>query len=301
MNISNFTPLLKMKQSIPTYDLTGITQHGILIERIEKRTMSTEDNLFDKGIHRDSHYIFTFLESGRAKMMVDFKTIEAHGSAVFFLLPGQVHEGILMEEVSGWFIAVKADLLSDTVRSVFEESLVDIQPVSIDDDWLEKLNSCAGMLKRSCTEEMLNSKEGFLVVRSLINAFTGMYAMVFLSENNCEISSESRAVQLTRKFRILIRKEFKTMKSPSVYAGLLNISPGYLSEVIREVTGKSAQHWIQQEILIEAKRLLSFTQLTVKEIAYELGYSDHTYFSRLFSRTEGFPPSEFRDKNRRKK
>ncbi|MCT2561960.1 AraC family transcriptional regulator [Chryseobacterium herbae] len=290
-----------MKQSIPTYDLTDSTQHGILIERIEKRTMSTEDNLFDKGIHRDSHYIFTFLERGWAKMMVDFKTIEAQGSSVFFLLPGQVHEGILMENVSGWFIAVKADLLSDTVRSVFEESLIDIHPVSIDDNWVEKLSSCAEILKKSCTEEMLSSKEGFLVVRSLMNAFTGMYAMVFLSENNCEISTESRAVQLTRKFRILIRKEFKTMKSPSVYAGLLNISPGYLTEVIREVTGKSAQHWIHQEILIEAKRLLSFTQLTVKEIAYELGYNDHTYFSRLFSRTEGFPPSEFRDKNRRKK
>ncbi|WP_223605712.1 AraC family transcriptional regulator [Chryseobacterium sp. OSA05B] len=290
-----------MKQSIPTYDLSGITQHGILIERIEKRTISTEDNLFDKGIHRDNHYIFTFLESGRAKMMVDFKTIEAQDSTVFFLLPGQVHEGILMENVTGWFIAVKADLLPDSLRSVFEESLVDIQPVSVDDDWHEKLSSCAAILKKSCTEEMLGSKEGFLVVRSLMNAFTGMYAMIFLGQNNCEIAHESRAVQLTRKFRVLVRKEFKTMKSPSVYAGLLNISPGYLTEVIREVTGKSAQQWIHQEILIEAKRLLTFTQLTVKEIAYELGYSDHTYFSRLFSRIEGFPPSEFRDKNHRKK
>ncbi|MFN1215651.1 AraC family transcriptional regulator [Chryseobacterium kwangjuense] len=289
-----------MKQSIPTYDLSSITHHGILIERIEKRTMSTEDNLFDKGVHRDSHYIFTYLESGHAKMMVDFKTIEARDAAVFFLLPGQVHEGILMDEVNGWFIAVKADLLPDAVRSVFEESLVDIQPISIDKSRAERLSACAKMLKMAYTEEMLETKDGFFVVQSLMNAFAGLYALIFLEENNPEIVNESRAVQLARKFRILVRKEFRTLKNPSAYAALLNISRGYLTEVIREVTGKPAQHWIQQEILIEAKRLLSFTQLTVKEIAYELGYSDHTYFSRLFSKTEGYPPSEFRDKNRKR-
>ncbi|PIF46629.1 AraC-like DNA-binding protein [Chryseobacterium sp. 52] len=288
-----------MKQTIPTYDLTSITKHGILIERIEKKTISIEDNLFDKGIHRDSHYIFTFLESGRAKMMVDFKTIEARDSAVFFLLPGQVHEGILMEDVNGWFVAVKADLLPDTVRTVFEESLVDIQPVTIDENWIKKLNACAEMLQISYTEEMMATKEGFLVIQSLVNAFTGLYALIFLGENSPEISSESRAVQLTRQFRVLVRKEFKTIKSPSAYAEALNISRGYLTDVIREVTGKSAQYWIHQEILIEAKRLLSFTQLTVKEISYELGYSDHAYFSRLFSKVEGYPPSEFRYKTQK--
>ncbi len=287
-----------MKQTIPTYDLSGITRHGILVERIEKRTISTEDNLFDKGIHRDSHYIFTFLESGRAKMMVDFKMIEAWDKAVSFLLPGQVHEGILMENVTGWFIAVKAELLPDSVRSVFEETLVDIQPISIDKNWTEKLSACAGMLQTTCTEEMLGTKEGFLVIRSLINAFTGMYAMIFSAEKNSGISGESRTVQLARKFRVLVRKDFKTMKSPSSYAAALNISRGYLTDVIREVTGRSAQYWIHQEVLIEAKRLLSFTQLSVKEISYNLGYSDYAYFSRLFSKAEGCPPSEFRDKKR---
>jgi AraC family transcriptional activator of pobA len=288
-----------MKQTIPTYDLTGITRHGILIERVEKRTMSTENNLFDKGIHRDSHYIFTFLESGHARMMVDFKMIEAKDAAVFFLLPGQVHEGILMDKVSGWFVAVKADILPDSVRSVFEENLLDIHPISIDKSWLDKLNRCAEILQISCTEEMLETKEGFLVVQSLVNAFTGMYAMIFLGENSSETFSESRAIQLNRQFRILVRKEFKTMKSPSAYAEALHISRGYLTEVIREVTGRSAQHWIHQEVLIEAKRLLFFTTLTVKEIAYELGYSDHTYFSRLFSKVEGCPPSVFRGRNQK--
>jgi len=289
-----------MKKTIPTYDLTDISRHGILIERMDKETKNLDDNLFDKGIHRDSHYIFTFLERGHVKMMVDFKVMESQETVLFCLLPGQVHQGLLFEEVSGWFVAVKADWVPDMVRAVFEESLVDIQPLTIDQSWVGKINACAEILQAACTEEMLSTKEGFLIFQSLLNAFTGMFALNFMRENPSALSSDSRASQLTRQFRILIRSHFKTLKSPSAYAGILNISPGYLAEVVREATGKSTQHWIHQEILIEAKRLLFFTHLTVKEIAYELGYSDHAYFTRLFSKLEGIPPSDFRDKSRNK-
>lgn len=116
-----------MKHSIPTYDLNHIFQHGFFIERIENRTKGSEDILMDKGIHRDSHYIFTCMEHGHIKMMVDFNIVEAREPAIFCILPGQVHQGLIMDNVSGWFVALKADLVPDTVRSVFEEALVEIK------------------------------------------------------------------------------------------------------------------------------------------------------------------------------
>ncbi|MCJ7932682.1 MAG: helix-turn-helix domain-containing protein [Chryseobacterium sp.] len=287
-----------MKQAIPTYDLSDISEHHFLVKRIDKQYHYSEDHLLDKGIHRDSHYIFTCMESGHVKMMVDFKTIECHEASIFCILPNQVHQGLLMEDVSGWFVAVKADLVTDTVRVVFEESLEEITPLLIDKNWAEKFTASAGMLQASLTDETFGSKEGFLVIQSLLNAFVGMFAFLYSRESWCETSGESRSLQLARAFRILVRKEFKTMKSPSEYAGILHISRGYLTEAIREITGKPAQYWIHQEIIIEAKRLLAFTHLTVKEIAYELGYSDHTYFSRLFSKLAHESPSEFRNKNK---
>ncbi|EJL68694.1 DNA-binding domain-containing protein, AraC-type [Chryseobacterium populi] len=281
------------------YDLSGISQHGIVVESIDKRTKSPDDNLFDKGIHRDSHYIFTFLESGHVKMMVDFKIVETQEAAVFCVLPGQVHQGLMMKDVSGWFLGVKVDLVPDFVRYVFEECMVEIQPQKVDADRIEKLNTCAKMLQNYCTDEMLSSKEGFFIVQSLLNAYTGIFAHHFLNENKPESSKENRALQLTRQFRVLVRKEFKTLKSPSLYAEALHISPGYLTEVVRKITGKSALYWIQKEILVEAKRLLVFTNLTVKQIAHELGYTDHTYFTRLFSKLEGRSPSDFRDSSQK--
>lgn len=286
-----------MKQTIPTYDLNGITHHQFHVKRMDKRTQDAEDILLDKGIHRDSHYIFTCMESGHVRMMVDFKTVEAKDSAIFCVLPGQVHQGLLMKNVCGWFVAVKAELVPDTVRSFFDESLGEIQPLPLDKKLVKKMSTAAGMLHDAYTNEMLSTKEGFLVVHSLLNAFLGMFAVMYSQKSILHVSGESRALQLLRAFRILVRKDFKTMKSPSEYAEALNITRGYLTETVREVTGKPAQHWIHQEILIEAKRLLVFTNLSVKEVAYELGYGDHTYFSRLFSKLEDQSPSEFRNQH----
>ncbi|MFZ4929619.1 helix-turn-helix domain-containing protein [Chryseobacterium sp. Mn2064] len=290
-----------MKQTIPTYDLSGISKHRFFIERMEKRTRGADDMLLDKGIHRDSHYIFTCMESGYVKMMVDFKTVEAEGPTIFCVLPGQVHQGLVMENVSGWFVAVKSDLVPDIVRSVFEETLIEIQPLMADKNKMLHLHTTASTLYSSYTDEMFSSKQGFWIIQSLLNTLLGMFSFMYTNENNIEISEESRALQLSRAFRILVRKQFRTLKSPSEYAEILNITRGYLTEVIREITGKPAQHWIHQEVLIEAKRLLAFTNLTVKEIAYELGYGDHTYFTRLFSKLENKSPSEFRSQNKKQK
>ncbi|WP_288374161.1 helix-turn-helix domain-containing protein [uncultured Chryseobacterium sp.] len=284
-----------MKQTIPTYDLNGITHHKFHIKRMDQRTYNAQDILMDKGIHRDSHYIFTCMESGHVRMMVDFKTVESRDSTIFCVLPGQVHQGILMKEVCGWFVAVKAELVPDIIRSFFDESLGEILPLSLSKKLIKKISTTADMLHASYTNEMLSTKEGFLVVQSLLNAFLGMFALTYSQNTISPASGESRALQLSRAFRILVRKNFKTMKSPSEYAEALHITRGYLTETVREITGKPAQHWIHQEILIEAKRLLVFTNLSVKEVAYELGYSDHTYFSRLFSKLEELSPSEFRN------
>jgi AraC family transcriptional regulator, transcriptional activator of pobA len=58
-------------------------------------------------------------------------------------------------------------------------------------------------------------------------------------------------------------------------------------------------HWIQEEVIMEAKRLLFYTDNTIKQIADDLGFEDHTYFSRVFARAEGMPPQAFRKKYRK--
>ena len=100
-------------------------------------------------------------------------------------------------------------------------------------------------------------------------------------------------------FKLLLSENFLVEKSPTAYAEMLNISGSYLNEALSKVTGLSVSYWITHEVMLEAKRLLYYTQLTVKEIAHQLGYEDHTYFSRIFKNTEGKTPLAFRDDYRK--
>ena len=67
---------------------------------------------------------------------------------------------------------------------------------------------------------------------------------------------------------------------------------------MKEISGQTVSYWIQKMIITEAKRLLYFTDWTVKEIAIDLGYEDHAYFSRFFTLAEEVSPVGYRKKHR---
>jgi len=94
-----------------------------------------------------------------------------------------------------------------------------------------------------------------------------------------------------------LERDFVTVKRPTEYAQQLNISSPYLNECVKKTTGHSVSYHIQQRIILEARRLLYHSDLSVKEIATELGYDDYPYFSRLFSKVTGMTALGFRNKN----
>jgi AraC family transcriptional activator of pobA len=79
---------------------------------------------------------------------------------------------------------------------------------------------------------------------------------------------------------------------------MLHVSPAYLNECVKTTTGHSVSYWIQQQIILEAKRLLGYSDLSIKEIASGLGYDDYAYFTRLFTKAGGCTPARFRKKYR---
>ena len=79
----------------------------------------------------------------------------------------------------------------------------------------------------------------------------------------------------------------------SQYAEALHITPDYLNASLKSLTGTGAKEHIQNRILIAAKRLLKFSDLNTKEIAYELGFSEPANFSIFFKKHTGISPSKF--------
>jgi len=281
------------RRSIPIHSLDKVNQLGILIRRFTGINPETDPNL----AHRDENYLFMVMEQGRARLVVDFKTITASGKTIFCILPGQVHHGISAHNVRAWVVAVNADLVHKQYQPVLEQQLPQLLPLPVNATAIGRMGQCIKLLQE--VHESANSSTfQQQATRSLLDAFIAMFAEGYAAADPGTGNSHPRTVIITRQFKGLLSKNYKTMKSPGAYAAALNISTSYLNEAVKDTTGLPVSYWIQQEVVIEAKRLLYYTDKTVKEIAYELGFDDHAYFSRLFVKAEGITALTFRKQYR---
>lgn len=250
----------------------------------ERETMSA---------HRDDHYIFFLLEDGEPSLMIDFHEITFKSNSLFYVLPGQVHHRIKAEAAHGWYIAVDTMLIAPDYRNIFETRLLLQQPQLLDE---YQLAQCKNILSLLTAKYEGDETSPFYipVIHSLLQAFVGMVACCY-SEVNGSGVLPTRPMQLSQQFKKLLSENIRGVKSPSAYAAKLHVSESYLNEALKKVTGFSVSYWIMQEVMMEAKRLLYYSELNVKQIAHNLGYEDHTYFSRLFKKITAMTPLEFRN------
>ncbi|MEC5156763.1 AraC family transcriptional regulator [Chryseobacterium sp. MP_3.2] len=99
-------------------------------------------------------------------------------------------------------------------------------------------------------------------------------------------------------FKNLVELNFKDLKRTSEYAAQLTITANYLNALVKEKMDISAENFIQNRVILEAERLLLNTNLSVTEIAYELGFSDKSHFGKYFKRISEISPNQFRRKLR---
>ena len=105
---------------------------------------------------------------------------------------------------------------------------------------------------------------------------------------------DNQQIDLIRQFNVLVDLNFKTKRTVRDYAELLNRSPKTLSNLFGKYNQKSPLQIIHERIILEARRLLSYTDLSSKEIAYELGFEEVTPFNKMFKKITDSSPSEFK-------
>ncbi|MGX9247932.1 helix-turn-helix domain-containing protein [Sphingobacterium multivorum] len=113
------------------------------------------------------------------------------------------------------------------------------------------------------------------------------------SNNDSQIISYDK--ELARKFRQLVELHYRKHHNVSDYANMLNITPKNLNKKIVSEKQVAPSIIIKQRIILQAKRLLANTTLSIKEIADYLGYEDYSYFVRFFKSQTGLPPLSFRN------
>jgi AraC family transcriptional regulator, transcriptional activator of pobA len=280
------------QNTIPVHRLGEHTDQGYQLDRIHAFSKEDKDAMVME-LHRDDHYIFLLCQSGTSKVVIDFEHFSIPQHTLVYVLPGQVHSYYDVEEgIAGWFVAMDPGTIPEALRSVLEDPLLSKKPLSVCVEDIDRLTKCLELANEM--QERPVSLYPRQAVYFLLASFIAMVAELYTGRQGIAAGSVSRCHNINREFRAMVVTSYKRLKSPGEYASALHLSLSYLNEAVKEATGFTVSYWIQHEILLEAKRLLYYTGGSVKEIAHELGYEDHAYFSRLFKKTVGKTPGSFR-------
>lgn len=135
------------------------------------------------------------------------------------------------------------------------------------------------------TEEMLRILLKLIIVKS---------TRIWKEQHQLAENEQQTDVQFLRKFSTLVEQHYKTHHTVADYADLLFVTPKNLSKKIGLLSKDTPNDIIKNRIILESKRLLAYTALSVKEIAYRLNYEDDAYFVRFFTKHTGISPTAFR-------
>lgn len=144
--------------------------------------------------------------------------------------------------------------------------------------------------------EAFQQKDENLYVSAAHNAIERLILDAFLYIPNEEIKKDIKFDYLhyVNRFKILLQRDYKTAKKVSHYASELNITSRRLTEMTEYVLGKTAKGIIIEKIITEFKRALAFTNFTISEISYDLGFNDEGNFSNFVKKHTGKNPSEMK-------
>lgn len=272
------------KQSIPIH-VDELEENGIEIHPIGDHIEAYQMP------HRDDHYMFIIQEEGTFLLEVDFKEVVILGSSLCFVAPGQVHRYLSFKDTRGWLLFADSSLLSVQSRDIFSAYFNGGQSVPVQkDDAVFKL---VPLLEEVLGNALLPLHEK--LISSLTDSLTSLIASSIIKAQQVTHVIGGQKYNTVIRFKKLVAEKYSTLKQVKDYAELLNISPLYLNEIVKEITGFPASYWISQEIILEAKRMLYYTTLDVKQVAYALGYEDHAYFSRFFKKHVGVTALTFRN------
>ena len=228
----------------------------------------------------------------------DHMSIEAH--TLVFVPPGAVHTFGARNNAEGFILSFEEDFLESEGHSVdlFAECPA-LDPAQIR-TLLAVPDSSVEIVDGYCRrifEEFTAKREGYR------SATAALLRLLLVEVRRClsyqtSPSSFRKYSSLTARFlRTLSARPYQVTTASEV-ARLLGVSRSWLNQRVRQETEKNLTDHLQGRLILESKRLLAHSDLNVSEVAYQLGFEDPSYFTRLFRQMEGLSPREFREEYR---
>jgi AraC-like DNA-binding protein len=264
---------------------------GISVEQL------TRPVPFRRIPHRHDFYHLFWIESGNGTFASDGQSCPVTRGSLIFVPPGQVHAWEWNEALSGYVLCFEPALLFSGNDRPYR-LLHDLAQLSATKDrpTFQAAGSAYQMLQAAfkdlADESSGNAEFRGEMVRAQITALLIRLHRLGLHTPSAE--AQGYSTQLTDRFLLLLAKAEGKLQRAGDYATALSVTARVLVDAVLAETGKSPSAWIRDRTLLEARRLLAYTDLTISEIAYRLNFRNVSYFVRFYRRSAGVAPGASR-------
>lgn len=283
--------------TIPVYDIRNIAGNGspdLLIERFGPYLQRHYPQLHRP--HRHSFYHLVYFTRGGGFHTIDFQRFTVRSGQIYFMIPGQVHSWHFEGDTDGYLVHFGEDFFCRFLHdSRYLERFTFFSGMAgegVCESPVEMRNELAACFEKMVEETVEPSVQSPDMVRSLLLRVFLLVQRYCTAEGQHKLPPQKRL--LLRNFQQAIERLYRTVRLPKEYAELLCVTPNHLNALCQDLVGKTAGEIIRARVLLEAKRLLTNADLSVTQIAYELNFTDNSYFNRFFKKYAGCTPDEFR-------
>jgi AraC family transcriptional regulator, transcriptional activator of pobA len=283
-----------MSTCLPSFDNTSC--HFIVNDEIEVRKLDWLQERRRFAYTRPepiSSYEFIWVKSGTGSLTFNTQNLQVSENALYCFPPGQYRKLESRNSIEGYYVSFTQDYLKTLGTAIdfssffSEKNLEQVMPVVHVDFEMEDI--LIKMQREFSGRHFLKTE----ILKSMLKVF-----LIYLSRHLRNEVSEEKCYKtdkdIARKFQVLVEKHVVTKKFVSDYADELCITPNYLNTIIKKHTGLPASRYIQRHIIMEAKRQVIYSRVSMKEVADNLGFCDYAHFSKFFKNYSGISFSTFR-------
>lgn len=242
--------------------------------------------------HKHDFFLFFLIEKGKGQHRTDFTSHAVHDRQLHILLPGQVHDWTLDSHTKGFQLMIGKNEFESIGGFLYYSDFLHMQH-----SVLELQEEAFQLLYHEFYQIHQESKKPE-PDKELIQwrCKIAIKLIIREREKHSDYAEKPMLPDLVLQYLALIDKFYKSEKSMSFYADQLHVTPNYLNIICKKSLEQTAYSLIKARITLESKRLLSISSISVKELAFDLGFRDPANFSKFFREETGLSPSDFRKK-----
>ena len=263
-----------------------------LFELTEELVADILSRTYDSHFHDFEELII--ITEGSLAHYIDFKKEVLEGPVACYVPMGKMHKLVPANDLRGWVFNYKTAFIPDSKLSFYSNFFTSTNIPLSSGTCMNRFTSLCQIIHSEYHQELIDH----ITIRYLLSGLIAMIDAERKRSSPADNAAKASQVITFNNFLKILEENFRRNEGVSFYASKMNMSERNLNIVCRNNFQKSVTEIIETRKLIEAKRMLLYTEKTISEIGYDLGYNEKSYFTRVFHSKMEITPSRFREMTR---